>query len=58
MNNKSLVKCDVDNCKYNDSNNCSLDTLNISYLSKKHNCTNKSETICNNFLKDKITNEK
>lgn len=49
MNNKSLVKCDVDNCKYNNSNNCSLDTLNISYLSKKHNCTNKSETICNNF---------
>lgn len=46
MINKTLVICEVDNCKYNNSHNCSLNTLKISFLSNEHNCTKKSETIC------------
>lgn len=51
MNKDTKVKCNVDSCKYNKSYNCNLDVLNISCTCNNHDCSNKTETICNNFSK-------
>lgn len=51
MNKDTIVKCDVDSCKHNESRNCNLDTLNISCTCDNNNCLHKKETICNNFSK-------
>ena len=50
--NKS-IKCDVENCKYNDSscNYCTLNEIKVS--SSCNNCGNKKETICDSFKKRK-----
>lgn len=50
MNNETKVKCEVVNCIHNDYKNCNLKVLNISYTSNSHECHNKKDTICKNFL--------
>jgi len=45
------IKCDVNNCKYNDDIYClcTLDTIDVSCTCNKSDCKNKRETICNSF---------
>lgn len=48
---KQTIKCDVENCKYNDDSNylCTLDEIDVSCTCNKNDCNNKKETICNSF---------
>ena len=43
------VKCEVENCKYNEDNLCDLDELEISCIGNKGTCKEKEETICKSF---------
>ena len=50
---KQTIKCDVNNCKYNDDINylCTLNKIDVSCTCNKDLCKNKKETICNSFKK-------
>lgn len=52
MNKDTVVKCDVESCKHNESHNCNLDILNIGCTCDNENCSKKQETICNDFIKN------
>ncbi len=45
------IKCDVTNCKFNnsDTNECNLEEIDVSCTCDKCNCNTKKETICNSF---------
>lgn len=45
------IKCDVENCKYNDDSNylCNLDEIAVSCTCNKNDCNDKLETICASF---------
>lgn len=51
MEKDTIVKCDVDSCKHNKSHNCNLHILNISCTCNNQECSQKQETICNNFAR-------
>ena len=46
-----IIKCDVNNCKYNDEVDClcNLDKVDITCTCNKNKCDSKIETICNSF---------
>lgn len=45
------IKCDVQNCKYNDDVDClcTLNKIDVSCTCNKNACNDKKETICNSF---------
>ena len=48
---ETKVKCDVETCKYNKSNLCNLEILDISCTCNGNECSNRKETICKSFVK-------
>ena len=51
-NNKNqTIKCDVESCKYNNTDNyeCELDEIKVSCNCANDDCTCSEETICNSF---------
>ncbi len=51
MEKKQRIKCNVSNCTHIDEEEkyCCLDEIKVSCTCKGCNCTNKEETICDNF---------
>lgn len=45
------IKCDFENCKYNDDTKylCKLDEIVVSCTCNKNDCNDKNETICSSF---------
>ena len=48
---KQTIRCDVNNCAYNDDVDClcNLDVIDVSCTCNKNKCNDKKETICNSF---------
>lgn len=51
MKKETKVNCEVETCKHNESKYCDLEELEISCTCDNENCSDKKETICNNFEK-------
>lgn len=56
---KQNIKCDVENCKFNDNSTemCELDEIKVS-CDCNNNEAEKENTICNSFECDSNPNEK
>lgn len=50
-NSSQKIKCDVNNCKFNNESAflCTLKEIDVSCTCNKETCKNKLETICNSF---------
>lgn len=57
MKKETKVKCEVENCKHNESKCCDLDELDISCICDKEYCKDKKETLCKSFEKNDDDNE-
>ncbi|MGN1350751.1 MAG: DUF1540 domain-containing protein [Anaerovoracaceae bacterium] len=52
MNTSTNVKCNVDECKYNESDHCTAETIKVaSQAGLMSTCCNASETECSTFKK-------
>lgn len=51
MKKNQKIKCNVTNCKYNNTKNCecNLDEIKVSCDCESCNCKHKSSTVCNSF---------
>ena len=59
-NNKDqTIKCDVESCKYNNTDNCEceLDEIKISCNCANDDCTCSEETICDSFEEKEDTSD-
>lgn len=43
------IKCDVDSCKYQDCDCCTLDEIQVGYTDGCHDADIQSETNCESF---------
>ena len=52
MKKETKVNCDVETCKHNEDKCCCLEELDISCTCDNDDCSDKEETICDNFEKN------
>ena len=58
-NNNQTIKCDVESCKYNNTDNyeCELDEIKVSCNCANDDCTCSEETICDSFEEKEDTSD-
>lgn len=49
MENNQKIKCEVESCKFQDENYCTLKEILISYITDNNKATKNKETLCKSF---------
>lgn len=58
-NKKQTIKCDVESCKYNNTDDklCDLDEIKVSCICDNDDCRSNDETICDSFEEKEFDDE-